>query len=178
LVVNFNVHVLRVNLLHVTGIMSPLPLNHCKIVKKRVKKFTRHQSDRYGKIKLNWRKPKVLIIEYVDDLRVSVRCLKLVMEVVKKTKHLLLMVSEKFNVRNIKELECLMMCNRRFCAEINHAVSSKKRKAIVERAQQLCIRVINANADCVLKKMNKLNQYFVIVAFVSCFFKCWETISF
>merc|ERR1711909_250413 len=38
--------------------MALTPASRPKIVKKRVKKFTRHQSDRYDKVKRNWRKPK------------------------------------------------------------------------------------------------------------------------
>merc|ERR1711862_563123 len=52
----------------------------------------------------------------------------------------------KVVVHNVKELEVLMMQNKKFCAEIAHGVSTKSHKTLVERAQQLCIRVTNANA--------------------------------
>eukprot|EP00586_Coscinodiscus_wailesii_P000439 CAMPEP_0172477308 /NCGR_PEP_ID=MMETSP1066-20121228/320_1 /TAXON_ID=671091 /ORGANISM="Coscinodiscus wailesii, Strain CCMP2513" /LENGTH=81 /DNA_ID=CAMNT_0013235663 /DNA_START=254 /DNA_END=499 /DNA_ORIENTATION=+ len=49
-------------------------------------------------------------------------------------------------VNNPSELEMLMMHNRTYAATIGHAVSSRVRRAIVERAEQLAIRVTNGAA--------------------------------
>jgi large subunit ribosomal protein L32e len=52
----------------------------------------------------------------------------------------------KFVVHNVKELEVLLMSNRKYAAEIAHNVSSRKRKEIVEKASSLNIKVLNAAA--------------------------------
>ncbi|EPY74243.1 60S ribosomal protein L32-like protein [Camelus ferus] len=64
----------------------------------------------------------------------------------KKTKHILPSGFRKFLVHSVKELEVLLTCNKSYCAEIAHNVSSKNRKAIVERAAQLAVRVTSPNA--------------------------------
>ena len=63
-----------------------------------------------------------------------------------QTRHMLPTGFKKFVVHNVRELEVLMMQNRIYAAEIGHAVSSKKRKIMCERAKQLGIRVTNFHA--------------------------------
>nr|ABW23231.1 ribosomal protein rpl32 [Eurythoe complanata] len=123
--------------------MAIRPLVKHKIVKKRTKKFIRHQSDRYKKIRTNWRKPKGIDNRVRRRFKGQFLMPSIGYGSAKKTRHVCPDGFKKFLVHNVKELEVLMMQNRTFSAEISSSVSSKKRKAIVERAQQLAIKVTN-----------------------------------
>nr|ACO10631.1 60S ribosomal protein L32 [Caligus rogercresseyi]ACO11035.1 60S ribosomal protein L32 [Caligus rogercresseyi] len=126
--------------------MAIVPAPHKKIVKKRTKKFIRHQSDRYVCVKQSWRKPKGIDNRVRRRFKGMYKMPNIGYGSAKATKHMLPNGFRKVVVNNVKELEVLMMQNKKFCAEIAHAVSAKKRKTIVERAQQLSIRVTNPNA--------------------------------
>merc|ERR1711971_60075 len=127
-------------------IMAITPASRPKIVKKRTKKFIRHQSDRYDKVKRNWRKPKGID----NRVRRKFKGMYLMPNIgygsAKETRHVMPSGFKKVLVHNIKELEVLMMQNKTYCAEIARGVSAKNRKTLIERAAQLAIRVTNPNA--------------------------------
>merc|ERR1711953_878965 len=126
--------------------MAITPAERPKIVKKRTKRFIRHQSDRYDKVKSNWRKPKGIDNRVRRRFKGMYKMPNIGYGSAKNTRHMLPTGFKKVLVNNIKELEVLMMQNKKFCAEIARGVSAKNRKTIVERAQQLAIRVTNPNA--------------------------------
>merc|ERR1711976_504886 len=94
---------------HQPAIMVIRPLNKTKIFKKRTKKFIRHQSDRYVKLRTSWRKPKGI------DNRVRMRFKgqylmpNIGFGSAKKTKHVCPDGFKKFLVHNVRELEVLLM---------------------------------------------------------------------
>eukprot|EP01035_Chromulina_nebulosa_P021025 gene21025-27248_t len=127
--------------------VSVTPINKVKIVKKRTKSFERHQHQQFWRIgRSSWRKSKG------KDSRVRRRFKGTIPQPSigygsdKKTRNILPNGFYKFVVHNVKELELLLMHNRKYAAEIAHNVSSKARKQIVERAEQLHVKVTNATA--------------------------------
>ena len=52
---------------------------------------------------------------------------------------------KSLRVHNVSELEVLLMHNRTFCAEIPRNICFRKRKAIITRADELKITVLNRN---------------------------------
>merc|ERR1711974_162063 len=116
------------------------------IVKKRTKRFIRFQSDRFMRVPESWRRPKG-----IDCARRRFKGSGRLMANIgygtnKKTRHMSSDGFVKFQVSNIADLELLLMNNDKYSAEIAHNVSTRNRKAIIERAAQLDVKVTNANA--------------------------------
>uniref|UniRef100_A0A7S2AJK5 60S ribosomal protein L32 n=1 Tax=Octactis speculum TaxID=3111310 RepID=A0A7S2AJK5_9STRA len=127
--------------------MKITPMVKPKIIKKRSKKFARHFSNRFMRIKnSNWRKPKGIDSSVRRRFKGTIPMVKIGYGSDKRTRNTLPNGFLKFLVSNVAQLELLMMHNKKYCAEIAHNVSSKKRKEIVERAQELHIKVTNHHA--------------------------------
>lgn len=124
----------------------PIPVKTVPIVKKRTKKFKRHQCDRFMRVPESWRRPKGIDSAVRRKFRGTVRMPNIGYGSNKRTRHMLPNGFYKFPVKNLADLELLLMHNRTYCAEIAHNVSSKKRKLIVERARELDVKVINGRA--------------------------------
>merc|ERR1711965_401298 len=122
------------------------PLVKNKSVKKVKNPFIRLQAKKFVRVPLKWRKPRGIDCRMRRRFKGTNLMPSIGYGTAKKTRHQLPDGFFKFTVRNLAELEVLMMSNRKYAAEIAHNVSVKKRKEIVERAAQLNIKVSNANA--------------------------------
>merc|ERR1711916_145772 len=121
-----------------------------KKIRKRTKKFVRHQSGvafgpsngRYS-VKPSWRKPKGIDSRVRRRFRSNIPMPSIGYGSNKKTRHMMPSGFYRFLVHNVKELDLLLMHNRKYAAEIAKGVSAKARSEIVERAAQLNVKVTN-----------------------------------
>ena len=110
-----------------------MPAATIPIVKKRTKKFARHQSDRFKRVSPNWRKPTGIDNCVRRRFKGTIRMPKIGYGSNKKTRHIMPNGYRRFVVANVNDMDLLLMHNNTFAAEIAHNVSSKKRIQILEK---------------------------------------------
>lgn len=125
-------------------------VNKPVIVKKRTKKFVRHQSDRFKSVKPSWRKPKGIDNRVRRRFRGQLVMPKIGYGSNQKTKHMMPNGFKRLVISNVKDLEMLTMHNKNYAAEVAHNVSARHRIEIVNRARQLNIKLTNPTARLVV----------------------------
>ena len=94
----------------------------------------------------SWRKPKGIDNRARRRYKGNICLVKVGYGSNAKTRHVLPNGFLKFVVQNLKDLEMLLVQNRKYAAEIAHNVSAKTRTAIVKRAKELNIKLLNGRA--------------------------------
>merc|ERR1712070_853487 len=93
-----------------------------------------------------WRKPRGIDCVVRRRFRGTIRMPKIGYGSNKKTKHMLPNGFFKFNVTCPQDVELLLMHNGKYAAELANNLSAKTRKAIIARADQLNVCVLNRKA--------------------------------
>ena len=126
---------------------GPTPLVKKTVVKKRTKKFARHQADQFWRIgRSSWRKPKGIDGRVRRRVKGAIPMPSIGYGSDKQTRNIHPNGFKSVVINNVSELEMLLMQNRTYAATVGKSVSSRVRREIVTRAEQLAIRVTNANA--------------------------------
>jgi large subunit ribosomal protein L32e len=116
------------------------------IVKKRTKKFTRHNYEHFPGLKPNWRRPRGID----SPIRRMYKGQKAMPNIGygsnRATKYIQPSGFKNFPINNVQDLYMLVMQNRKYAAVISHTVGAKIRRAIVRKAQELDIRLVNGNS--------------------------------
>lgn len=118
-------------------------LPHPKIVKKHNKKFKRHQSDQFKRVAENWRKQKGIDSCVRRRFRGTIPQPNIGYGSNKKTRHMMPSGHKAYVVKNLKDLDVLLMHTKTYAAEIAHNVSAKNRVEIVAKAKKIGVKVTN-----------------------------------
>lgn len=104
--------------------MAITAVKHKKIIKKRIKKFTRFESEDYPGISASWRRPRGIDCRVRRRFRGNKPMAKIGYGSDKTTRHITPTGFKRFLVRNAAELEILLMNNRTYAAEFAHNLSA------------------------------------------------------
>ena len=104
-----------------------------KIVK-RTKHFNRPYCERFLRIGTSWRRPRGIDNPIRRRYRGMKRMAKIGFGTDKRARHQLPNGFKKFLVKNLEDMDVLLMNNRKFCAEIAANLSARKKALIIKKA--------------------------------------------
>ncbi|KAG8905429.1 60S ribosomal protein L32 [Tulasnella sp. 403] len=117
-----------------------------RIIKKRGKVFKRHQSDRWDRVKTNWRKPRGIDNRVRRRFKGSLPMPKIGYGSDKRTRFLMPDGLRRYLVKDVQSVDVLLMHNKDYGVEIARTVGGRKRLQIIERAKALGLKVVNPRA--------------------------------
>ncbi|KAF4676821.1 60S ribosomal protein L32 [Perkinsus chesapeaki] len=125
-----------------------------RIVKKKTNKFRRHQSDNFMRVPESWRKPKGIDSRIRRRFRGTTLMPNIGYGSDKRTKFQLANGKYAFQIRSPADIELLMMHNEKYAAVLASNLSGRTRKAVIERADQIGVQVLNRNAKMAAEETN------------------------
>jgi large subunit ribosomal protein L32e len=124
----------------------PKPTIRARIVKKRSKKFTRHQCELFKQIGTSWRKPRGIDSPVRRRYKGQKAMPNKGYGSDRRTKYVHPDGFKHFIVYNVQDLHMLLMQNRKYAGVIAANVGAKARKSIVRKAHELDVRLTNGGA--------------------------------
>jgi large subunit ribosomal protein L32e len=130
---------------------APKPLVRSRIVKKRTKAFKRPQWHLFKCINNNgrgggWRYPHGIDSPVRRRYRGHIPMPNKGYGSARVTKYVHTDGFKQFMINSPQDLHMLLMQNRKYAAVIAHTVGAKTRKAIVRKAFEMNVRLVNGNA--------------------------------
>merc|ERR1712026_160730 len=120
---------------------------YAKKVKKRLKRFVGHQSDRFLRVPKSWRKPRGIDGRVRRRFRDNISMPNIGYGTKKKDRFKARKTGKyTFVVRNEQDLQCMKGQEEVYDVYLAKSLSSKKRRDILEKATEMNIRVLNKDA--------------------------------